>query len=170
LSIPEVSIEADRGANLEKHAWSFQHDMDGAFGTRRHRRKPFINITSLVDVLFILLLFLMVSTTFRQHQGLDVSVPQASTATQQNLDTHEISVTKAGEYFFGGQPVDEDGLRLAIGDTLKKAPKSVLVLRADEGANFGKVVRAMDIAREMGGEKLVIPTRPPDATPPVPAP
>jgi biopolymer transport protein ExbD len=136
--------------------------MDGAFGTRRHRRKPFINITSLVDVLFILLLFLMVSTTFQQHLGLNISVPAAATASQQNLDSHEISVTQAGEYYFGGQRVDENGLRSALAEALKKDPKAMLVLRADEGANFGKVVRAMDIAREMGGEKLVIPTRTPE--------
>ncbi|MDX9972304.1 MAG: biopolymer transporter ExbD [FCB group bacterium] len=142
--------------------------MDGAFGTRRHRRKPFINITSLVDVMFILLLFLMVSTTFRRHQGLDISVPQAATATPQNKDTPSISVNRHGDYYFGGVQVDENGLRAAIADTLKKDPGSVMMLEADEGAEFGKVVRAMDIVREMGGEKMVIPTRMPEPSPVAP--
>lgn len=144
--------------------------MDGAFGTRRHRRKPFINITSLVDVMFILLLFLMVSTTFRTQKGLDISVPQAATATPQEQDARSISVTRNGDYYFAGVQVDENGLRAAIAETLKKDPKSVLMLEADEGAEFGKVVRAMDIAREMGGEKMVIPTRMPEQDPAAPLP
>jgi biopolymer transport protein ExbD len=133
--------------------------MGGAFGLRRPRRRPFINITSLVDVMFILLLFLMVSTTFRHPLGIEISVPEARTASEQNVDSHEIAVTREGRYFFGDRPVDEAGLREALATLLQANPKASLVLRADEGAEFGHVVRAIDIARELGGTQLVIPTR-----------
>lgn len=133
--------------------------MSGVFGTQRRRRRPFINVTSLVDVMFILLLFLMVSTTFRQQLGIDIQVPAAATATEQSTETHEIAVTREGEFFFGQQKLDEAGLRGALAELLQKTPDASLVLRADEGADFGRVVRVIDIARELGGQRLVLPTR-----------
>lgn len=134
--------------------------MSGAFGTRRQRRRPFINITSLVDVMFILLLFLMVSTTFRQQVGIDIRVPRADTGAEQDAGSHEIAVTRDGAYYFGEDRVDEEGLRDRLAAVLKADPEATLVLRADEHADFGKAVRAIDIARELGGQKLVIPTQP----------
>ena len=75
--------------------------MDSPFGIRRHRRKPSINITSLIDVMFLLLIFLMVSTTFRHQLGIDVDLPEAGTASAQEMRPHEIVVTRNGEYYFG---------------------------------------------------------------------
>ncbi len=139
----------------------------GPFGVERRRRKPVINITSLIDVMFILLIFLMVTTTFRKHVGIDVSLPSAENAVQQEASPHEIVVTKEGEFFLGDRPVDAEELKMALGDLLKAEPEASLVLRADEQADFGAVVRAIDIARAIGGSRLVIPTRPePARTPP----
>lgn len=136
--------------------------MNEVFGTRRPRRRPFINITSLVDVMFILLLFLMVSTTFRQQMGIDISVPEARTGSEQAAQPREIAVTRQGEYYLGDAKVDEAGLRQGLLELLKKDPETSLVLRADQSADFGRVVKAIDIAREVGGSRLIIPTRPVD--------
>lgn len=141
--------------------------MPGPFGIERRRSKPVINITSLIDVMFILLIFLMVTTTFRKHVGIDVSLPSAEHASQQEVPSHEIVVTKEGHFFLGDRPVDAEELRSALGDLLKAQPDASLVLRADEQADFGAVVRAIDIARAIGGSRLVIPTRrAPAPTPP----
>ncbi|MBI5091993.1 MAG: biopolymer transporter ExbD [Candidatus Hydrogenedentes bacterium] len=133
--------------------------MRGAFNQRRERRKPYINIVNLVDVLFLLLIFFMISSTFRQHLGIDIMLPEAATSTNLDVKPHEIVVSQAGELFFGDQKVDEAGLHAAIAELLKTDPKADIVLRADEGANFGRVVKAIDIAREVGGSRLIIPTR-----------
>lgn len=140
--------------------------MDSPFGIRRYRRKPSINITSLIDVMFLLLIFLMVSTTFRQQLGIDVDLPEAGTASAQEMRPHEIVVTRNGEYYFGEQRVDEAGLREAIVKALESEPEASLVLRADEQADFGKVIRAVDIARDVGGTRFIIPTRHPENTKP----
>jgi biopolymer transport protein ExbD len=119
-----------------------------------------INITSLVDVMFILLLFLMVSTTFRQQLGVDITLPKAATAAELETEAHEIAVTAAGQIYFGDEPVDEAGLRARVEGLLHIEPEATLVLRADESAAFGPVLAAIDVAREAGGNRLVIPTRP----------
>ncbi|HIJ66360.1 MAG TPA: biopolymer transporter ExbD [Candidatus Hydrogenedentes bacterium] len=132
--------------------------MSSAFNMRRRRRKPAINITSLIDVMFLLLIFFMVSSTFRHQLGIDVQLPDADTAAMQEMRSHEIVVTERGEYYFGQRKVDEEELREAIVRALEPEPTASLVLRADERADFGKVIRAIDIARDVGGTQLIIPT------------
>lgn len=132
--------------------------MNSAF-RGRGRRRPTINITSLIDVMFLLLIFFMVSSTFREHLGINVTLPHAETAIEQEIEPHEITVTEKGDFFFGQQRVDEAGLEESILELLRDNPDSVFVLRADENAEFGRVVRAIDIARNAGGARLIIPTR-----------
>jgi len=132
--------------------------MNSAFRGRT-RRRPTINITSLIDVMFLLLIFFMVSSTFREHLGIDVTLPHAETAVEQTMEPQEITVTAKGDFFFGQQLVDEAGLEKSIQELLRENPDAVFVLRADENAEFGRVVRAIDIARDAGGAKLIIPTR-----------
>ena len=133
--------------------------MDGAFNLRPRKRKPTINITSLIDVMFLLLIFFMVSSTFRNQIGIDVKLPEAKSASEQKVKSYEITVDKTGEFYFGEQRVDEVGLRIAIVNTLEADPEAPIILRADEQADFGKVIKVIDIAREVGTERLVIPTR-----------
>jgi len=134
--------------------------MSGPFNIRRHRRRPSINITSLIDVMFLLLIFFMVSSSFRDRLGIDITLPEAQTASEHRLPVHEITVTEAGEFYFGEQRVDDDGLRRSLTRFLEEEPNAAIVLRADERADFGRAVRAIDIAREVGGNRLIVPTRP----------
>lgn len=135
--------------------------MSGAFGTKRSRRRPTINITSLIDVMFLLIIFLTVSTTFREQFGIEVELPSAETSEQQDRHTpQEVIVTREGNYYFGQQQVDEAGLRDAMVRWMADNPEAPLVLRADDQADFGRVLRAIDIARDVGGTRLIIPTQP----------
>ncbi|HOJ33419.1 MAG TPA: biopolymer transporter ExbD [Candidatus Hydrogenedentes bacterium] len=137
--------------------------MTGAFGSRRTRRRPIINITSLIDVMFLLVIFLTVSTTFREQLGIEIDLPEAATSEEHEKETpKEILITREGEIFFGGQAVDENGLREALRGFVTQNPETPIVLRADAKADFGPVVRALDIAREVGGTKLIIPTAQPE--------
>ena len=133
--------------------------MEGAFNIRRRRRRPIINITALIDVMLILLIFLMVTSTFREHLGIDITLPEADTATDQQLTLHEIIVDESGTFYFGQQRVSEQGLRASLAGLLDADPEATVVLRADERADFGMVLRVIDIARDIGGNRLIIPTQ-----------
>lgn len=133
--------------------------MSQAFGAPSKRRKPSINITSLIDVMFLLLIFFMVSSTFKdENEALDITLPQAGSASAQSLAYFEISVNAAGGMYFDGEEVDESGLRGALEGLMADASDAKVVLRADAGADFGGVIRAIDIAREVGVVNLIIPT------------
>ncbi|MCP4644514.1 MAG: biopolymer transporter ExbD, partial [bacterium] len=114
---------------------------------------------------FLLLIFFMVSSTFREQFGIDVALPDAKTAAVKEAGLHEITVNAEGAYFVGTDRVDEDGLRNVVTRLIADEPESRLVLRADERADFGKVVRVMDIVNEAGGAKLIIPTEMPGGSP-----
>lgn len=139
--------------------------MDGAFHSPRRRRRPVINITSLIDVMFLLLIFFMVSSTFRETLGIEVMLPQATTASEVDSGTHEIVVTAEEIYFVGEQRVDRAGLEAAVRAILADEPEATLVLRADEAASFGAVVDVFDLARRLGATDLVLPTRVPSGAP-----
>jgi biopolymer transport protein ExbD len=132
--------------------------MPGAFNARRTRRRPTINITSLIDVMFLLLIFFMVSSTFREDFGIQIDLPKAATAENQGPQTYTIQVTEEGETYFGQDPVTRGQLRERLQALFLDDPEATVVLEADRSAHFGKVLEVIDTARQVGGERLIIPT------------
>lgn len=132
--------------------------MEGPFGIRR-RNRPAINITPLIDVMFLLLIFFMVSSTFREYLGIDIALPRAATATEHAKTPWEISVKADGTVYFAGRPATRRELRAELAALLEDDPEASLVLRADEGTPFQDVITVIDIVRDVGGARLIIPTR-----------
>ena len=125
-----------------------------------------VNLTPLIDVVFLLLIFFMVSTTFDRHAKLKVSLPEASTkATQQQNDPLVLSIDAKGNYFLNEHQVVNQQLgtlKQAILKTLSEKNVNIkdvsLVLRADANTPHQSVVRAMDAASQLGLTKLSIAT------------
>jgi len=124
--------------------------------------EPEINLTSLIDVVFLLLIFFMVSATFERQALLRVDLPEASTAERESLPERvELVVTETGDYFVGDNMLADQGrdtLRLALSQAFADRPDALLVIRADTLADHGLVVRAMDAASAEGISRLTIAT------------
>jgi biopolymer transport protein ExbD len=124
-----------------------------------------VNLTPLIDVVFLLLIFFMVSTTFDRHATLKVSLPESSVkATQKQDEALVLSIDAKGNYFLNDRQIVNQSL-----DTLMQALKrtigdeaaikeTALVLRADANTPHQSVVRAMDAASRLGLTKLSIAT------------
>lgn len=135
--------------------------MSGPFNTPQRARKPAINITPLIDVMFLLLIFFMVSSTFRDYLGIDVTLPQAGQAASQDAEVHRIVVDREGRFFLGSdRPKTEVELENELKALVEADQEATFILEADQEASFGRVVRAIDIAKKVGGERLIIPTDP----------
>ena len=133
--------------------------MSHAFGAPPKRRKPTINITSLIDVMFLLLIFFMISSTFKtQEEAIDITLPQAGSSKAQSLDYQEVLVDKQGNLFVNGAPMDGAALKEKLISILLEDPEARIVLRADANSDWQPIVQVMDIAREVGVRNLVIPT------------
>jgi biopolymer transport protein ExbD len=128
-----------------------------------------INLTPLIDVVFLLLIFFMVSTTFTRETQLSIDLPeaqgQAKTANDQQI---EILIDESGQYRVNGQGLVDNRLRtlqaaiykISAGDTTLP-----MIISADAQAAHQYVVRAMDAAGQMGFVHLSITTRQPAAPP-----
>ncbi|MFO7774684.1 MAG: biopolymer transporter ExbD [Candidatus Hydrogenedentota bacterium] len=133
--------------------------MSGPFNGAPLRRRPTINITSLIDVMFLLLIFFMVSATFRDERGLEVTLPEGGQAETNGAQPREIVVQEDGALFLDGEPVDDAELRGRLQALREEGPEVTVVLRADENAGWGRIVRVMDTVRAVGGARITAATR-----------
>ncbi len=126
----------------------------------RPRRKVAINITSLIDVIFMLLLFFMITSTFLEQPGIKLELPTAKTSAPSEPQEYVLTVDKKGELFLNRQPVALAALEAEIRKALPKMKEGALVLKADQEISHGLVVRVMDLAKRGGVKKLIIGTKP----------
>jgi biopolymer transport protein ExbD len=135
----------------------------------RSRDEPEINVISLVDVLLVLVLFLMVSTTFMRETKVSLQLPEAATevAAAVPTDKLEIMITQAGSYLVNGRELvnnERRTLRAAIERLMGEKRDLPVFIRADAAATHQSVVTAMDVAGQLGFVKLNIATvTPPEA-------
>lgn len=124
-----------------------------------------VNITPLIDVVFLLLIFFMVTTTFNQQAELRVDLPEAS-AEEQTLDVIpiEITIDTAGIYFVNGASLsknDASGLMQSLQKILDSDEERSVIIRADATTPHQAVVTAMDAVSRLGISKLSIATSKP---------
>ena len=135
----------------------------------RSRDEPEINVISLVDVLLVLVLFLMVSTTFMRETKVSLQLPEAATEVAAAVpnDKLEIMITQAGSYLVNGRELvnnERRTLRAAIERLMGEKRDLPVFIRADAAATHQSVVTAMDVAGQLGFVKLNIATvTPPEA-------
>ncbi len=125
--------------------------------------EPALNLTSLIDVMFLLVIFFAVSTTFRVYPGLSVNLPRAqSERIAEDKKVLKAVLTSGGEIFLDNDKVSRSDLFGTLRTLQRRSPVSLFVLEADEEARHGKVVELMDAARQAGIPRLAIATRPED--------
>lgn len=132
---------------------------------RRIQDELQINLTPLIDVVFLLLIFFMVSTTFTRETRLAVNLPEADGEPAQEVPQQiEISVSRTGAYAIDGRSLVNSELNTLMNalDEVTLGNRDVaLVLIADAEATHQSVVRAMDAIGQSGFSKLSIATRQP---------
>lgn len=125
-----------------------------------------VNLTPLIDVVFLLLIFFMVSTTFTRERELTVELPEASAeAAVETTERVEIEINAEGEYAVNTQRLvnrSSDTLSKAIKDVSKGNTKLPLIITADASTPHQAVVTAMDVAGQLGFSHLRITTRQPE--------
>jgi len=118
-----------------------------------------INIAPLVDVVFLLVIFFAVSTTFLETAGLKLELPtSSSTATREPLEL-TVLLAADGTLSYEGRVVAQAELREALRADLGESERKIVVLRADTSTPHGEVVRVMDLIREAGAEGLTVAAR-----------
>jgi biopolymer transport protein ExbD len=127
----------------------------------RKRRAPSIIIVSLVDILTILLIFFVVSTTFKKDQPeVQINLPESKTATKAPAEAEHaiVTVDQSDEIKLDGKTISADQLEGAVRD-LSADRRATLVLQADKKASFGTIIKVMDALKLAGVRNLPAFTR-----------
>ena len=115
-----------------------------------------LDMTPMLDVVFIMLIFFIVTTSFVKESGVSVSSPQAQTAAQQENANIFIAITAVGEVWVDRRPVDPRSVRAIVARLHADNPEGSVIIQADEDAATGMLVEVMDQVRLAGVEKIAI--------------
>lgn len=129
---------------------------------KQNREEPSVNLTPLIDVVFLLLIFFMVSTTFQKDNHITLTLPKAdNTQRQTAADSIYISVGSSGEYTVNSRALvknDAATLSLAIENLNISDKKTPVIIAADANTTHQSVVTVMDVASRLGFSKVSIAT------------
>lgn len=123
---------------------------------------PQINIVPMIDVIFAILTFFIMSTLFLgRFEGLTVTLPKAQSAQPQKVVRATVTLDKEGNLYLNKTLMKVDDLPLAIGQLNEPGKDLVVVLNADGSVTHDRVVAVMDRVRQIKGAKLAIATQRP---------
>ncbi len=128
---------------------------------RRSIKKARIEIIPMIDTIFFLLVFFMISTlSMTQFKGMPVNLPKAASGQQAPAESAAITIDKDGRLFLNQQAIDKASLGEALSQQLAKNAEMLVVINADDGVQHGQVVEVMDIARGANVAKMAIAVKP----------
>ena len=126
------------------------------FRRPRERKETVLNLTPLIDVVFLLIIFFMLATTFRTvFQGIKVDLPTTTTPQEKIERNIIISITKDNRLYLDEKEVIESELVRLLKEKLE-GREGLVIINADKDISHGKVVKTMDMAKQAGADRLGI--------------
>lgn len=131
---------------------------------RRHREAAAeeieLNMTPMLDVVFIMLIFFVVTASFVKESGIEVTRPQAQTAERKEKGNILVAISEDGQIWINRRQVDIRAVRANIERLHAENPQGAVVIQADRDARTGLLVQVMDAARLAGVESVSIAAEP----------
>ena len=120
--------------------------------------KSIINLTPMVDMLFLILLFFLVTSSFIEQPNIKLELPSTKYAATSKLEERTLTISQDGKLFFQNEPVERKDLISVLKNAFSKQDDKTLVLRADKNVSYGIVVDVMDAGKGAGLRRIVAPT------------
>ena len=117
-----------------------------------------IDLTPMLDVVFIMLIFFIVTSTFVKESGVDVTRPDAETATVAEANSIQIGITAQNDIFFDKRPIDTRAVRANVEKALAENPGAAVIIVADRMSNTSALIEVMDQARLAGAASVSVAT------------
>jgi biopolymer transport protein ExbD len=125
---------------------------------RRERIKVQVPLTSLIDIVFLLLIYFLLTTNFMVEEGIKIKLPQAKAAAPQTEEVITVYVDQQGKAFLGTQEVSLAGLFDRLEEMIGGRQDKLVVVRADRAVILNKAVKVMDVAKAAGAGRLCLAT------------
>jgi len=131
-------------------------------GRRRASEETEVNLTPMLDVVFIMLIFFIVTSSFVKEAGIDVSRPAAATTERKEQGSIMVAITESGQIWINKRSVDSRTVRANIERLHAENPRAGVVIQADKRSQTGVLVEVMDAARLAGVENVAIAAEKPE--------
>ena len=115
-----------------------------------------INLTPMLDIVFIMLIFFVVTTSFVKESGIEVNRPTAQTAEQRDLGNILIAISPNGEIWIDQRAVDIRAVQAVVERLVAENPEGGVIIQGDREAQIGLLVKVMDQVRKAGIENVSI--------------
>jgi len=126
---------------------------------RRKKPKSDLNMTPLIDMVFLLLIFFVLSSHFVSNRGFNIKLPESKHAPHQKQDKNIIFIKEDGEIFLNDAEVQLSNLTENLKVSISRTGSRVVVIKADEKVDLGLAVKVMDAAKQAEAQNLVIATQ-----------
>lgn len=137
----------------------------------KKRDDPRPELTGLVDILFLLIIFFTITTTFASSGGIDVNLPESSSQRSlEKVDKLFVIIDKDGNAFVDGVQLGNKDLRARFAEVAAKSKDALIIIQADKLALHGRVVAIMDLANGLGLKRIAIATEQKEPKPGSPTP
>ena len=117
-----------------------------------------VDLTPMLDVVFIMLIFFIVTSTFVKESGVDVTRPNAETAVPTDASSIQIGITSNNQIYFDKRLVDKRAVRANIEKGLVESPGAAVIIIADALSNTETLIEVMDQSRLAGAENISVAT------------
>jgi len=125
----------------------------------RKRKKPNVHLTSLIDIVFLLLVFFLLSSNFVDKQGIPIIVPQVDSENPDLIPEVTIDINEKGVIYLEGLPLDQSILLDVLKQELENSPNLTVAIRADRRVEYDKVVNVIDAAKLAGAKTFFLVTQ-----------
>ena len=126
-----------------------------------NKKSARFDLTPLIDVVFLLLIFFMLTTTFVNLESrVKVNLPSGDFAAAESSENIIVTITENNTIYLNGKLIDPLKLTESVAAEIKEEPERTVVLEADTNVLHGKVIRVMDLIKKGGAERIAIATQP----------
>lgn len=123
------------------------------------KNKPELNMAPLIDVVFLLLIFFMLTSSMIQIESINLDLPSANSAVSLNEKLINISITRQDVYYLNKQKISESGLKDKLLFAFKENADKPVILSVEKTATAEAMVKTMDLIRNAGGRNISLATK-----------
>ncbi|MCF6236572.1 MAG: biopolymer transporter ExbD [Gammaproteobacteria bacterium] len=120
--------------------------------------KPEITMAPLIDIVFLLLIFFMVTTVFPEDDGLMISIPASTHAAELSDENILLKIDKTGQVYYKNSAVTLDDVKRIVSDELAMRPDAPVILHADKLTTTESLINVIDVSKSAGAKGLAIAT------------
>ena len=125
---------------------------------KKQRYQVKIPLTSLIDVVFLLLIYFLLTTNFMVEEGIRVKLPESKASSPQKEESITIYINKNGKIYLSNKLVSINDLFVKLKQILEKDRNKLIIIKADYRVMLNKVVKVMDVAKASGAKRLCLAT------------